>query len=614
MLTSSLLALGLVAVPSVHAQKAGTFAEVGDTLVSAMMMFLGNDKKVYIFDKAEGNAAQVNGHSAWAAIWDLKTNQATAVDMQTNPFSTAGMHLPNGSFATFGGNGNVSISGENSILDRGIPDYDGSTGIRIIDPCESDVAQEECASSASPAGLQMAKERWYPGVEPLADGSVVLIGGMTSGGSSNSSTGTPAYDALYEGGVAEPTFEFYPSRGGEPQVMQLPGKTSGLNSYVQILTMPSGKMFFQTNNSTTLWDHNNNVGTPLPPMPKNIVRSYPASGAVAMLPLTPANNYTPSILFCGGSDMSKASENSTSATNTLYPPASPDCQRLTPEPADGSQPAYEQDDDMPVGRTMGQFIALPDGTLLVLNGAANGTAGIAKNVTQSRTPYGLSLAAAPVTQPAIYNPNAPKGSRWSQAGMSASNIPRLYRSSALLLPDGSVFVAGSNPNPDVNTTAPFPTTYKAEIFYPTYFAATVRPQPQGVPTKLSYGGAPFNVSIPASSYSGSSNAAADNTTVWLMRGGFTTHAMNMGQRAMQLKNTYTVSKNGSIVLHVAQPPPNPNLFQPGPGMVFVTVNGVPSNATMVIVGNSQIGKQPTAAASVLPPSVRVDGANGTGTV
>jgi hypothetical protein len=32
-------------------------------------MFLGNEEKVYILDKAEGNAAQINGHSAWGAIW-----------------------------------------------------------------------------------------------------------------------------------------------------------------------------------------------------------------------------------------------------------------------------------------------------------------------------------------------------------------------------------------------------------------------------------------------------------------------------------------------------------------------------------------------------------------
>jgi hypothetical protein len=68
--------------------------------------------------------------------------------------------------------------------------------------------------------------------------------------------------------------------------------------------------------------------------------------------------------------------------------------------------------------------------------------------------------------------------------------------------------------------------------------------------------------------------------------------MNMGQRYMQLKNTFTVNRDGSITLHVAQPPPNAKLFQPGPALFWVVINGIPSNATMLIVGNGQISNQP----------------------
>jgi hypothetical protein len=212
--------------------------------------------------------------------------------------------------------------------------------------------------------------------------------------------------------------------------------------------------------------------------------------------------------------------------------------------------------------------------------------------------------------PAIYNPKAPKGSRWSNQGLSASQIPRLYHSSAILLADASVFVAGSNPHPDVNLTAPYPTTYHADIFYPPYFSASVRPAPTGMPTSLSYGGDYFNITIPKSSYTGLANDAAGNTTVVIQRGGFTTHAMNMGQRLMQLNNTYTVNKDGTITLHVAQLPPNPNLFQPGPALLFVNIQGIPSNGTYLIVGNGIIGTQPTGAASVLPASVRLDSVTG----
>lgn len=350
-------------------------------------------------------------------------------------------------------------------------------------------------------------------------------------------------------------------------------------------------------------------------MPNNVARVYPASGAVAMLPLTPANNYVPTILFCGGTDMPADDYGNYSFPfiNTWTYPASADCQRITPEPTDGSSPVYVQDDNMLEGRTMGQFILLPDGKMLVVNGGLNGTAGYATATGQTpegQMPFGESLASGPVGQPAIYDPNAPAGSRWSNTGLATSAIARLYHSSAMLLPDASVMIAGSNPNIDVNTTTIYPTTYKAEIFYPPYFSATTRPQPTGVPKTISYGGNPFDITVPASSYSGSANNAAANTTVVLHRGGFTTHGMNMGQRLLQLNNTYTVNSDGSITLHVAQAPPNPALLTPGPALLFVVVDGIPSNGTMVIVGSGQIGTQPTSATSVLPSNVQLASASG----
>ncbi|KAH9985645.1 glyoxal oxidase [Russula compacta] len=597
MLLPSLLATFGLAVPSALAQQAGSFVTVGDTLVSAMMMFVGSPDKVYILDKVEGNAHQINGHSAYASVWDIASQTATAVDVQTNAFCAAGMHLPNASYAVFGGNnavgpgGNNSAPGSTTTYDPTYHDYDGTRAIRIITPCDGDLTSPPCSWFDAPNSLQMAKRRWR----------------FTAGGYINRNT--PNTDPTYEGGAAEPTYEFFPPSSQSPQVMNFMVKTSGLNSYALTYLMPSGKMFVQANYSTILWDYDTNIETPLPDMPGQIVRVYPASGANAMLPLTPVNNYTPTILFCGGQVMDDASWGNYSypSVDTWTLSASSQCHRITPEPTDGSAPAYVQDDSLPIGRTMGQFIALPDGTLLVINGAEYGTAGYAQRTGTTTTfgamPFGESLATGPVGQPAIYNPNAPAGSRWSTVGLSSSNIPRMYHSSAVLLPDGSVMVAGSNPNIDVNLTTNYPTTYTAEYFYPPYFAAKTRPVPQNIPSTLSYGGNSFDITIPPSSYTNSANDAARNTTIWLIRQGFTTHAMNMGQRIMQLNNTFTVQDNGTIVLHTSQPPPFPNIFQPGPAFLFVTISGIPSNGTYVVIGNGQIGKQPTSPASALPLSV-----------
>jgi len=80
------------------------------------------------------------------------------------------------------------------------------------------------------------------------------------------------------------------------------------------------------------WDYVNNKETRLPDTPNGVVRVYPASSAVAIFPLTPANNYTPVVLFCGGiilTDEQWGDYHFPNA-NVWEIAASKDCQRLTP--------------------------------------------------------------------------------------------------------------------------------------------------------------------------------------------------------------------------------------------------------------------------------------------
>ena len=559
---------------------------------------------------------------------DIQSQQSTVMDIYSNTFCASGMHLPNGSYTTFGGNGAISPGGNlGSVLNPGggsahydatYQDYDGTRAIRILNPCSGSnsdiVSNPKCDWWEDANVLQMQKSRWYSTAEPLGDGTIALIGGFVNGGYINRNY--PNTDPRTEGGAAEPTVEFYPSKG-TAQDMQFMIDTSGLNSYAHAYMMPSGKMFLQANVSSTLWDPSSNQETRLADMPNGVIRVYPASGGAAMLPLTPANNYNPTILFCGGSDMPEYDWGNYSwpFVDTWLVPASKDCQRITPEPLDGSTPAWEQDDDMLESRTMGQLVLLPDGNVLVINGGTNGTAGYAERTlttpTYAQMPYGMSLASGPVGRPSLYNPNAPKGSRWNSTGFDTSSIPRLYHSSALLLPDGSVMIAGSNPNVDVNLTTIYPTTYAVEILYPNYFLSS-RPVPTGIPQTLTYGGKYFDVTVPSSSYSGSANNAAANTKIMVIRPGWTTHGMSMGQRALQLNNTYTVNKDGSIAYHISQMPPNANIFQPGPAFVYVTINGIPSNGTYVIVGSGNIETQTMNPVDTLPAAVLDSSASGTG--
>lgn len=65
-----------------------------------------------------------------------------------------------------------------------------------------------------------------------------------------------------------------------------------------------------------------------------------------------------------------------------------------------------------------------------------------------------------------------------------------------------------------------------EKFYPLYYNER-RPQPQGLPNKLSYGGPYFNVSLSAQDLGGDVNAVT-NTSVIVIRTGFSTHTMVRG--------------------------------------------------------------------------------------
>ena len=74
-------------------------------------MFLGNLEKVYILDKSEANEAKFGQYPAMGAVYDIASRTATTMGVTTNVFCASGMHLPNGSFATFGGNGAVGPGG-----------------------------------------------------------------------------------------------------------------------------------------------------------------------------------------------------------------------------------------------------------------------------------------------------------------------------------------------------------------------------------------------------------------------------------------------------------------------------------------------------------------------
>ena len=152
-----------------------------------------------------------------------------------------------------------------------------------------------------------------------------------------------------------------------------------------------------------------------------------------MLPLTKENNYTATVLFCGGSDL-QPDQFKTNWDIAAYN-ASDSCVRITPDLSS----SYVEDDPLPEGRSMGNLILLPNGKILMLNGAQTGTAGYGPQDWTINESY----ADNSLTMPAIYDPSAEKGKRWTRDGLSESTVPRMYHSGATLLPDGECYPACS---------------------------------------------------------------------------------------------------------------------------------------------------------------------------
>ncbi|MCH7761405.1 DUF1929 domain-containing protein [candidate division TA06 bacterium] len=198
-------------------------------------------------------------------------------------------------------------------------------------------------------------------------------------------------------------------------------------------------------------------------------------------------------------------------------------------------PAWRGVDSMAYSRRNHNLTVLPDGKVLVTGGTV-----LYDTVT-------FAVFAAELWDPSTET--------WTtMAGMAE---PRMYHSSALLLPDGRVFSAGG----DNYSTA--------EIFSPPYLFKGSRPTITSVPSAVEYDDTIF-VETPD---------GPDISSVSLIRPSAVTHSFNQDQRYMSL--TFSQTAGGLNVVT----PANANLAPPGYYMLFlVNSTGVPSTAEFVHLG------------------------------
>ncbi len=371
----------------------------------------------------------------------------------------------------------------------------------------------DVASNTLTDAQPMAHGRWYPTATVLGDGRMMVFSGLDE----NSLTNT--------------TVEIY-SLGSGWSPPYTASWTPPL--YPRLHVLPNGTVFYSGSsvnsaifNPTTLaWSTNvastNYSGT----------RLY---GSSVLFPLTPANGYKPKVMILGGG-------NPATATTEII-----DLSAATPQWVYGP--------NMSAPRIEMNATILPSGKILASGGSLN---------DEDKTTAALNAD--------LYDPNA---NSFSSAGTAA--YPRLYHSVSLLMPDATVWFAGSNPAR--GTYEPHMEIYSPAYLFNADGSLATRPTITSVSTPVVGYGSAFTVQTPD---------AASISTVVLMRNGAPTHAFDMDQRYVGLSFTA-----GSGVLNVTGPP-NGNIAPPGYYMLFLLNSaGVPSVASMVQMSAAPADVPPT---------------------
>ena len=512
----------------------GSFNVVGQAGVPAMHAGLMPNGRVVFLDKIE-NYTQLRvpatGYYAYSSEYNPATNQVVPLAYKTNAFCSGGQFLADGRFISVGGNANLDF------IDPTVGD--GFNAIRYLKRSASDASLN--GQDWSEPGNKLNSNRWYPSGQILNDGTIFIASGSLNGNDPTvKSNNNPTYEILSPTGVS----------GGWSAPLDILVNNQPYYMYPHIHLLRDGQLYIFVAKSAQIFNvGNNQVVKSLPDCPGDF-RSYPNTGSSVMLPLSSSNNYAPDIVICGGGPYQDISA-----------PTDASCGRIQPYSAN---PTWSME-SMPEGRVMVEGVLLPDGTVLFINGAQQGA-------------QGFGEATNPAFEALIYDPNQASGQRFSRC--ASTNIARLYHSVAMLMLDGSIMVAGSNPvqMPILQPSPqnPYVTEFRVETFTPPYWGkarptAVVLSTTSLTPSTTGT----FRITFVAP-------GGAQNVKVVLYHGGFVTHNIHMGMRMIYLDNSGWSAGGGAKTLTVNMPP-NSYIAPPGPYVVYVVVDGSPGIGQFVMV-------------------------------
>jgi hypothetical protein len=138
------------------------------------------------------------------------------------------------------------------------------------------------------------------------------------------------------------------------------------------------------NNQSILYNPETHTETPLPPLPNSVRVTNPYDGTATLLPLSPPS-YIPSVLVCGGTNKSDnlatGGPGGTPVVLDSQDVASDQCSRIELTEA-GVKKGWEVE-RLLEPRMMPEMIMLPDGRVVIVNGAQTGYAALADVTVQN---------------------------------------------------------------------------------------------------------------------------------------------------------------------------------------------------------------------------------------
>jgi hypothetical protein len=498
-------------------------------------------------------------------------------------FCSDNKFLPDGRVIALGGTAyytdpGVGANGSN----YGVSELEGLRNARIFDP----VSQTWSQSGSMKYG------RWYPTAITLADGKLLVASGVTKllkpvypghpADSGTNVTQTETYDP------ATGTWKENPASAARdlplfPRLHLLPDGRVFYNAAGQAFN-PFGQSYGEAGwNQAAVYDPAKQTwtelgipgleGQPAPTTdlgnpagdlqgygipglgPDITIPGFRGSTFSIMLPLTPDDGYAKASFLTAGGVLNPPSPGSYFATS--------DSRITTIDTAHGDLMSTKPTGDLGEPRWYASGVLLPTGQVLAFNGS-------------DRDEVAGPGVEFPVQKTELFDPAT---KRWTT--LASSHQPRTYHNTAVLLPDGRVLVGGHAPIATLyanDTTVPggfAPHDGRDpsfELYSPPYLFKGPRPQiinPTGL-ERTSYGST-LNINV--------AGGAADIDKVVLVRNPSVTHLIDADQRNVVLRIRHREGVDVQV-----DTPPNSRVAPPGPYMLFVIRNGVPSVAAQTFVG------------------------------